>query len=600
MKHFLTLVLCWLLAFETLAATTVKIKTAQSVAGGYVTSLNKVDGSFEDGTTGWVASVGTITASASTEFQGNFKGVWAGTGTGTLDLQWTATASNTYEASMQFRSPVADSDHYICAYVGTTETGCALVDGPDYTPNTIRKISVVANSVMSSAFYLRLKHTGSGAFSADIDDGKIEPYTPSVVNLVEQESVSYTGYSSGTNPVVFKTKDTLRSNEKNLIAVSTVGSAETASRYTVLKPLNYVVSTSLDYSASGTNYTTIMHYDSSGNKKKGPANYGTLNDGSITLTGKAEVGDYFIVQTNATIVDNSATHFSITATAISSNVIQSYSDDRVGETIYSIQSTPPNGFISAQGSVLGLSSGTHQGETYKALYKYAWNIATTTSTDPYYISSAKGASADADWIAGKTIKIDESGLFTRAYLAGTTGAVGVKQLDAMQGHRHQIFLQDGTRLNRADTIGYGGVSGIGYASGFSAYPYAGNLETDGTNGDPRTASETRPINVAKYAYIRYAQSMPTLLALPTRSEVFSSNISASGVVSNATQNFVTSCTNAVPSVCSLWSSFGVAPICWAHTLDITKRAEVTAVTATTTTVARTDTSTAFNLFCHLK
>ena len=147
MKKLLTLVLCWLLAFEAFGATTFKAKTAASVAGGYVTSLNKVDGSFEDGSTQWSASVGTIVPTASTEFQGNYKGVWAATGTGTLDLQWTATASNTYEASMQFRSPVADSDHYICAVVNGIETGCKLVDGPDYTPNTIRKISVVANSV---------------------------------------------------------------------------------------------------------------------------------------------------------------------------------------------------------------------------------------------------------------------------------------------------------------------------------------------------------------------------------------------------------------------------------------------------------------------
>ena len=100
MKKILTLVLCFLLSFEAFTGTSFKIKSAASVAGDYVTSLNKVDGSFEDGTTGWSASVGTITTTASTEFQGNFKGVWAGTGVGTLDLQWTATASNTFEASV--------------------------------------------------------------------------------------------------------------------------------------------------------------------------------------------------------------------------------------------------------------------------------------------------------------------------------------------------------------------------------------------------------------------------------------------------------------------------------------------------------------------
>lgn len=57
------------------------------VALEYVTSMSKIDGSFESGNTGWVSSVGTITPTASTEFQGNYKGLWSATGTGTLDLQ---------------------------------------------------------------------------------------------------------------------------------------------------------------------------------------------------------------------------------------------------------------------------------------------------------------------------------------------------------------------------------------------------------------------------------------------------------------------------------------------------------------------------------
>jgi len=69
MKKLLTLVLCWLIAFSAMAETTLKASTALSAAGGYITSQNKVDGSFEDGTTGWVASADTITAAASTEFQ---------------------------------------------------------------------------------------------------------------------------------------------------------------------------------------------------------------------------------------------------------------------------------------------------------------------------------------------------------------------------------------------------------------------------------------------------------------------------------------------------------------------------------------------------
>ncbi len=49
-------------------------------------------------------------------------------------------------------------------------------------------------------------------------------------------------------------------------------------------------------------------------------------------------------------------------------------------------------------------------------------------------------------------------------------------------------------------------------AGLTQY-HATSAISDGTNGTPRTSSETRPTNVAKYAFIRFSSS-PTLLALP--------------------------------------------------------------------------------------
>ena len=208
----------------------------------------------------------------------------------------------------------------------------------------------------------------------------------------------------------------------------------------------------------------------------------------------------------------------IQAVVTQENVLTTWSSDRVGETIYSLQSTPPNGFISAMGSILGLSSGTHQGETYKALYKYAWNVASTTAGSPYLISSAKGTSADADWTAGKTITIDERGLFTRAYKSGTSGNVGEKQSDAFQGHGHAVHYYGGSGSLR--TILSTSMSGNAY-SGLITGPSVEQLALtarqaidDGVNSTPRTAAETRPVNVAKYVYIRYMTSAPMILALP--------------------------------------------------------------------------------------
>lgn len=67
---------------------------------------------------------------------------------------------------------------------------------------------------------------------------------------------------------------------------------------------------------------------------------------------------------------------------------------------------------------------------------------------------------------------------------------GVGQQDAFQGHRH-------APLNPSNFMGRDGVSN--FAAGVS--PMADNISTgdpitDGTNGTPRTASETRPVNMS--------------------------------------------------------------------------------------------------------
>lgn len=507
-----------------------------TVAGGKVTSLNKVDGSFESGVTGWVASVGTITASASAELEGAYVGTWSGTGVGTLDLQWTASASNTYEASSWVK-PDVYSDYTICAVVNSIENGCQILSA-----NTWKQYAVVADSINASSFYLRLKHNGAGAFSVALDDAKIKLNDFKNVNVVEQESVTYTGYSSGTSPVVFKTKDTVRSNESKLISVSTVGAVGTASKYTILKDCDVTVTVS-GYSSSANLWIDLGHYNSSNIPIKRYQNEtpsATLG-ANITASMRVKAGDNFIVVAPSALFDSSVyTSFSITASAVSDNVVQSGQIDRVGETIYSIQSTAPKGFISAQGSILGKTSGSHQGSEYKALYDYAWIVSTTTAGEPYLISSAKGSSSQADWDAGKTITINESGLFTRAS-GGNAGSVGAKQLDAFQGHYHQTqFPESATPATSGNRVVHGSNSDSG---GITAG--IGSPITDGTNGTPRIAAETRPINIAKYVYIRYTATLPDLYALPTSKENrFSAKILNSGSASlgSTSSDFITSIT----------------------------------------------------------
>ena len=67
----------------------------------------------------------------------------------------------------------------------------------------------------------------------------------------------------------------------------------------------------------------------------------------------------------------------------------------------------------------------------------------------------------------------------------TAGSFGVKQADAFQGHIHSATGSTGASVQA-------GASGIGQTTAGNT----GAAATDGTNGTPRTASETRPRNIA--------------------------------------------------------------------------------------------------------
>lgn len=85
-----------------------------------------------------------------------------------------------------------------------------------------------------------------------------------------------------------------------------------------------------------------------------------------------------------------------------------------------------------------------------------------------------------------TVSVDPAGL----------RSLGGLQLDAFQGHR--IGLSTMQKLS-------GAISGADNAGGYqtasfhndtSPYPSPAIIVSDGTNGNPRTSSETRPVNVA--------------------------------------------------------------------------------------------------------
>lgn len=87
---------------------------------------------------------------------------------------------------------------------------------------------------------------------------------------------------------------------------------------------------------------------------------------------------------------------------------------------------------------------------------------------------------------------DLRGYFIRGFGTNSDGtasaAFGVKQADAFQGHWHST-----NAANRVAFLNGGGGTAFDFPNAFAT---ATNPITDGVNGTPRTASETRPRNIA--------------------------------------------------------------------------------------------------------
>jgi hypothetical protein len=77
----------------------------------------------------------------------------------------------------------------------------------------------------------------------------------------------------------------------------------------------------------------------------------------------------------------------------------------------------------------------------------------------------------------------------------SSGTLGTAQNDQMQGHTHtDRWLVNGG----AGTVGYSGISGtLGNSATVS------NPINDGANGNPRTGTETRPVNLTVKYCIKY-------------------------------------------------------------------------------------------------
>jgi microcystin-dependent protein len=154
----------------------------------------------------------------------------------------------------------------------------------------------------------------------------------------------------------------------------------------------------------------------------------------------------------------------------------------VGEVCFFGMSTAPAGFLKANGAAV---SRTTYADLFAAIgTTYGTGDGSTTFNLP-----------------------DMRGEFPRGWDDGrgvdSGRAIGTAQTDAMQGHRHDFRGGTGTLGDNAlTTVGITDASTYRTATN-SANSGVQNPITDGTNGTPRTASETRSRNVALLACIKF-------------------------------------------------------------------------------------------------
>lgn len=170
-------------------------------------------------------------------------------------------------------------------------------------------------------------------------------------------------------------------------------------------------------------------------------------------------------------------------------LINEYGDDmQPGDIVHSARTTAPVGYLIANGAAVSRAT---YGNLFAALgTNYGAGDGATTFNLPD--------------LRGEFIRGADQG---RGVDAGR--ALGSGQGDAMQGHWHEIALYPGVvsagisgqTESRKENTGSGTGTGAYARSGLQ--DFAGNAISDGTNGTPRTAAETRPRNVALLPLIKY-------------------------------------------------------------------------------------------------
>jgi hypothetical protein len=486
MKKYISFVLCWLLIFESFGSTSFKAKSALSVASGYVTSLNRLDGSFETGTSNFTASTGTLTLELSSAMEGNYRGSWASSASGTLDTVAQAiSATNTYLASYLVESS-DPSNTQICSVVNTVENGCKTINNS----TTQQKAEWIGTLKTNDSVKVRVKYLGSST-TIKVDNFKLEPWVLNTANLTSQQSTEQLTTSSCSYSGNFAAFPSLTSVGNDIYTVSTVSSHN---RFTFLK--NSKVSGSVTFSL--TTGAPAVVFKNGANIFQGSLSSSSGYNGHTAFSLNMNVGDYLEFGPN-TNQSGTTCALSIIAQSVSENIVQSWQDGTNWKTLTYAE---VNALAGNQGLGTFTAGGVEwmRGNDGLLHYKGKLTVGTTTASEARIPFPSGLISADTN----KIPSIQSAGMLNNS---------------AQQATSYNVLV--------SPSLGY---FNIGYWVTGAASSLTASLGNIFTNGNQLSFNFTVPI--AGWS------SLPTLLALPVSNEnYFSARINnPSGTASIVSQN----------------------------------------------------------------